>query len=73
MPEVLAMKDNHPETVFSPMDFEELIDKHMGWDCAKYYHNQIEQLSSYIRELDGYVDDSAVHSDTEEVLKCNGY
>ena len=51
MPEVLIMKDNHPETVFYPRDFEELIDKHMGWDCAKYYHNQIEQLSSYILSL----------------------
>lgn len=73
MPKVLAMKNSHSEIVFSPRDFEELINKHMGWDRAKYYHN-LEQLSSYIRELDGYVDDSTVHSDTEEeVLKCNGY
>lgn len=73
MPEVLAMKDSKPEIVFSPRDFEELIDKHMGMECAKYYHSQIEQLSSYIRELTEYIDDEAVRSDTEEVLKVNGY
>lgn len=36
MPQVLALKPNDkPETIFSPRDFEELIDKHMGFDSVR--------------------------------------
>ena len=57
MPEVLGMKDGPPEMVFSSKDFEGLIDKHMGRDCARYYHNQIEHLCSYIQMLESHFDD----------------
>lgn len=72
MPRVL-MNNGRPETILSPKDFEDLIDKYMGMDCANYYQNQIEQLSSYIRDLVGYIDDKDIRSETEEVLKVNGY
>lgn len=73
MPRVLSMSNGRPETILSPKDFEDLIDKHMGMDCANYYQNQIEQLSECIRDLSNYIDDSYVKQDVEEVLKENGY
>lgn len=73
MPRVLMMNNGRPETILSPKDFEDLIDKYMGMDCANYYQNQIEQLSSYIRDLVSYIDDKDIRSETEEVLKVNGY
>ena len=45
MPQMLTLSNGRPETILSPKDFEDLIDKHMGMDCANYYQNQIEQLS----------------------------
>lgn len=73
MPRVLMMNNGRPETILSPKDFEDLIDKYMGMDCANYYQNQIEQLSSYIRDLVNYIDDKDIRAETEEVLKVNGY
>ena len=52
MPQVLALKPNDkPETIFSPRDFEELIDKHMGFDSARFYRSQIEALGVYSRPI----------------------
>lgn len=51
MPQMLTLSNGRPETILSPKDFEDLIDKHMGMDCANYYQNQIEQLSELIRTL----------------------
>lgn len=51
MPQMLTLSNGRPETILSPKDFEDLIDKHMGMDCANYYQNQIEQLSELIRDL----------------------
>lgn len=73
MPQVLAMSNGTPETILSPKDFEDLIDKYMGLDCANYYRNQIEQLSECIRDLTSYVDDKYITEEVEEVLKVNGY
>lgn len=73
MAQVLSMNNGKPETVFSPKDFEELIDKHMGFDCAKHYRNQIEELSSCIRGLSEYIADEDVNQEVEEVLKISGY
>ena len=73
MPQVLTMSNGRPETILSPKDFEDLIDKHMGMDCANYYQNQIEQLSECIRELSSYIDDEYVLQDVEEVLRVHGY
>jgi hypothetical protein len=67
------MSNGRPETILSPKDFEDLIDKHMGKDSANYYQNQIEQLSSCIRDLADYINDKDVLSDVEEVLKVHGY
>ena len=45
MPQVLALKPNDkPETIFSPRDFEELIDKHMGFDDDKDISEEIEEV-----------------------------
>ena len=73
MPQVLTMSNGRPETILSPKDFEDLIDKHMGMDSANYYQNQIEQLSECIRELSSYIDDEYVLQDVEEVLREHGY
>ena len=73
MPEVISIKGEKPDVIFNARDFEELIDKHMGMDCAKYYRNKIEQLSECIRELTAYVNDKDVQADMEEVLQINGY
>ena len=73
MPQVLTMSNDRPETILSPKDFEDLIDKHMGMDSANYYQNQIEQLSECIRELSSYIDDKDVSQDVEEVLRVHGY
>ena len=73
MPEVISIKGQRPDVIFNARDFEELIDKHMGMGCAKYYRSQIEQLSDCIRELTAYVNDKDVQADMEEVLRINGY
>lgn len=73
MPQMLTLSNGRPETILSPKYFEDLIDKHIGRDCANYYQNQIEQLSELIRDLDGYVGDKDVHSTIKEVLKEHGY
>lgn len=73
MPQVLTMSNGRPETILSPKDFEDLIDKHMGMDSTNYYQNQIEQLSECIRELSSYIDDKDVSQDVEEVLRVHGY
>lgn len=45
MPEMLTMSNGRPETILSVRDFEDLVDKYMGMDCANFYHRQIEALS----------------------------
>lgn len=73
MSQVLQMSNGRPETILSPKDFEDLVDKYMGLDCANYYQNQIEQLSECIRDLASYVNDKDITEEIEEVLKVNGY
>lgn len=73
MLQVLQMSNGRPETILSPKDFEDLVDKYMGLDCANYYQNQIEQLSECIRDLASYVNDKDIMEEIEEVLKVNGY
>lgn len=73
MPQVLTMSNGRPETILSPKDFEDLVDKYMGLDCANYYQNQIEQLSECIKALAFYVDDKDITEEVEEVLKVHGY
>ena len=73
MSQVLAMSNGKPETILSTKDFEDLVDKHMGLDCANYYQNQIEQLSGCIRGLAEYINDKDILAEVEEVLKVHGY
>lgn len=73
MPQMLTMSSGRPETILSSKDFEDLVDKYMGLDSANYYQNQIEQLSSCIRDLANYIDDPLVQMDVQEVLKAHGY
>ena len=73
MLQVLTMNNGIPETILSPKDFEELIDKHMGFDSANYYQNQITQLSGCIRGLAEYIGDEDVLAEVEEVLQVHGY
>lgn len=73
MPKMLTMSNGRPETILSSRDFEDLIDKYMGSECANHYHEQIEQLSECIRELSSYINDSAIAEEIEEVLKIDGY
>lgn len=73
MPQVLQMSNGRPETILSPKDFEDLVEKYMGMDCANYYQNQIEQLSECIESLASYVNDKDIKQEVEEVLKVHGY
>lgn len=70
---VLKMSNGKPETIVFTKDFEDLIDKYMGLECANYYQNQIEQLSNCIKDLTEYIDDEYVRKDVEEVLKVHGF
>ena len=47
MPQMLTLSNGRPETILSPKDFEDLIDKHMGMDCANYYQNQNSFQNSF--------------------------
>ena len=58
MPQMLTLSNVRLETILSSKDFEDLINKHMGMDCANYYRNQIEQLSEPIRDIDSYVNET---------------
>ena len=73
MPQVLQMSNGRPEVIVYPKDFEDLIDKYMGAECANYYQNQIEQLSECIKSLASYVNDQAITEEVEKVLKVHGY
>lgn len=73
MPQVLQMSNGRPEVIVYPKDFEDLIDKYMGAECANYYQNQIEQLSECIKSLASYVNDQAITEEVEEVLKVHDY
>lgn len=73
MQRVLTMNNGTPETILSPKDFEDLVDKHMGHDSANYYQNQIEHLSEYIRWLTDCIGDKDILAETEEVLQVHGY
>lgn len=58
MPTVL-MVNGHPETLFSPRDFQALVDKHMGFDAMKWFRNfadEHETLQSEVCELEAEVE-----------------
>lgn len=43
MPTVITVNDK-PETLFSPRDFQELVDKHMGFDAMRYFRGLMDEL-----------------------------
>lgn len=47
MPEVLSLIDKKVTTIFTPYDFEELVDKYMGWEARQYIHRLLEELTAY--------------------------
>ena len=38
-----------PETIFDIRDFEYLVEKHMGYEAAKYFRDYIEQADEKVR------------------------
>lgn len=47
MPEVLSLIDKKVTTIFNPYDFEELVDKYMGWEARQYIHRLLEEPAAY--------------------------
>ncbi len=52
MPEVLSLIDKKVATIFTPYDFEELVDKYMGWEARQYIHRLLEELAAYEENTD---------------------
>ena len=79
----MRLKNGMVETVSCPRDFENLIDKYLGAECADYYNRQMEELSMTIKDIYAdYVCDMArsmlcdtvkVWEELEEVLLKYGY
>lgn len=51
MPETLTLKDGTFTTLFSERDFEELIDKYMGFDAARYFRDHFGAPSGHAYPL----------------------
>ncbi len=45
------------ETVFDDRDFEDLLDKYLGYYLAKWFSNRISELKGKIEELETDEDD----------------
>ena len=73
MYQVLKMNNGMHETILSPKNFEDSVDRHMGPDSADYYQNQIEQLSDCIRGLTDRINDKDILAETKEILQIYGY
>ena len=50
-PYVIVVNDK-PETLFSPRDFEYLLEKTMGHDAVVYFRQMTEGKDTYIAELE---------------------
>lgn len=42
MPTVIELKDGKVKTLFSDKDFEELVDKYMGYDAMRYFRQLMD-------------------------------
>lgn len=54
MPTVIRLKNGEVKTLLSTSDFEELVDKHMGWDAVKYLRglsSEFEDMADECRTL----------------------
>ena len=45
----VLMSAGKPETIFDARDFEYLVEKHMGYEAAKYFRDYIEQADEKVR------------------------
>lgn len=73
MGQMISMRNGRPEPINTPSDFEDLIYKYMGSECADYYHQQIKELSECIEDLSMYINDRDILKDVEEVLLNRGF
>lgn len=49
MPDVLALKDGRVETLFTIRHFEELIDKYMGYESARYFRELLAEKTKPLK------------------------
>lgn len=57
MSQILILNNGKSETIFSPRNFEDLIDRYLGVDSANYYHCQIQHLVDLIEEHLMFIED----------------
>lgn len=57
MPEVIQLIDRKNETIFSPRDFVELVDKYMGYESAKYVQTVLDEKEELEEYMEGLEDD----------------
>ena len=57
MPEVIQLIDGKNETIFSPRDFVELVDKYMGYESAKYVQTVLDEKEELEDYMEGLEDD----------------
>lgn len=41
---VVIVVDNTVETLFSPRDFQALVDKHMGFHAMRYFRELVDEI-----------------------------
>ena len=51
MPKVIALKDGRCETLFTVRDFEELIEKYMGYESVQHFRELIDENEDALDEL----------------------
>lgn len=71
--DILKMPDGKTEAIPSPMAFERLVEQYMGHDAARYYRQQIKELSSCAYDLCQYIGDADLKAEVEEVIAANGF
>lgn len=73
MSQMISVRNGRPNLIITPSDFEDLINKNMGCECADYYHRQIKELSECIEDLSTYINDKDIQKDVMEVLFSHGF
>lgn len=43
---VIELKDKTVETLFTPQDFEYLLERYMGYEAVQYFRQLIEEIES---------------------------
>lgn len=70
MAQVMSLIDGKNETIFDASDFEELVDKYMGFEAKRYFHEILEELAGYEDNLGSYEElEEKVESLTEELAE----